>query len=259
MLPTITVFHKTIAMYGLMAVLGVFTGVTIAILRRRTYHFEKDDILFASCYAGIGLILGAKVLYLLTILPKLIENWEFFISDIANLYQILSGGFVFYGGFLGAALGFYIYCQQYHIDVIKMLDFFAPVIPIIHGIGRIGCFFAGCCYGISYNGPLHVLFQHSPAAPNGIPLFPIQLVESICNLSVGILLLLYAKPERRPGKMIGLYITSYAALRFALEFLRGDTARGSFLSLSTSQWISLLLLPAGILLFLGIRQNRNKP
>lgn len=257
MLPTIAIFGKTIAMYGFMIALGLFVGIVIAVARRRPYNFEKDDIIFASCYAGIGLVIGAKLLYILTILPQLMEHWEAIVTDMNNFYQILSGGFVFYGGFLGAAAGFYIYCRQYHLDVIKMLDFFAPIVPIIHGFGRIGCFFAGCCYGIGYEGPFHIIFNHSQVAQNGIPLLPIQLIESVSNLIAGILLLLYAKPDRRPGKVIGLYVIYYAIMRFTYEFLRGDIIRGFLLHLSTSQWISLLLLPIGIYLFL-VRNQKNK-
>lgn len=257
MLPTITVLNRPIAMYGFMIVLGIFIGVGIAVARRKPYQFEKDDILFASCYAGIGLVLGAKLLYILTILPQIINKWEILSSDMNYFYHILSGGFVFYGGLIGAAIGFTIYCKQYHLDIIKMLDFFAPIIPIIHGFGRIGCFFAGCCYGIEYEGPLHIIFEHSPVAPNGIPLFPIQLSESASNFLAGSILLIYGKPNRRPGKAIGLYIMYYAIMRFLYEYLRGDVARGQLLTFSTSQWISFLLLPIGTYLFFGLKQRRS--
>ncbi|NLK27952.1 MAG: prolipoprotein diacylglyceryl transferase, partial [Clostridiales bacterium] len=242
---------KTIAMYGLMIALGILIGVFIAVQRCKKYNFSKEDVIFASCYAGIGLILGAKILYILTILPVFIDNWNALITDINHLFLLLSGGFVFYGGFLGAIIGFLIYAKQYHLNFINLLDLIAPSIPIIHGFGRIGCFFAGCCYGIPYEGPFHIIFEHSPIAPNGTPLFPVQLLESICNLIAGGLLILYAKPTRRPGKVLGLYTIYYTVFRFTFEFLRGDALRGIFLNLSTSQWISLAILPLGLYLFFG--------
>jgi len=257
MLPTINVLNRPIAMYGFMIVLGICIGVGIAVARRKPYQFEKDDILFASCYAGIGLVIGAKLLYIFILLPQLIKHWDTLTADSRYFYHILSGGFVFYGGLIGATAGFTIYCRQYHLNTIKMLDFFAPIIPIIHSFGRIGCFFAGCCYGISYQGFFHIIFEHSPVAPNGIPLFPIQLIESAGNLITGILLLIYEKPDRRMGKPIGLYIMCYAIMRFIYEFFRGDVARGHFLNISTSQWISLLLLPIGAYLFFGVKQRRT--
>lgn len=253
MLPTISIFGKAIAMYGLMIVLGVFIGVSIAMLRHKKHNISKDDIMFSSCYAGIGLVIGAKLLYIITITPLLIKNWDILIADIRILLNAISGGFVFYGGLIGAIIGYYIYCKKYKIDIIKLIDLMAPSIPIIHGIGRLGCFFAGCCYGMHYEGPFHVIFEHSLAAPNGVPLFPTQLVESICNLLAGIGLLIYAKRIRKPGRVIGVYIIYYSIMRFLLEFLRGDISRGIILNLSTSQIISLLLLPIGLYFIIGFK------
>lgn len=249
MLPTITVFGKTIAMYGLMITLGLFIGVLIAILRRRKYNISRDDVLFSSCYGGIGLVIGAKLLYIITIIPIIIENWNIIMSDIKALYHAMSSGFVFYGGLIGALIGYYIYCKQYKMNFMVLMDLMAPSIPIIHGIGRIGCLFAGCCYGMHYDGPFHIIFEYSTVAPNGIPLFPIQLVESIFNILAGALLILYTRRKRKPGKAIGLYVIYYSIMRFFLEFLRGDISRGIILNLSTSQLISIFLLPLGLYLF----------
>jgi phosphatidylglycerol:prolipoprotein diacylglycerol transferase len=257
MLPTINVFGRTVAMYGLMIILGILTGVIIAILRRRKYNISKDDVIFSSCYGGIGLLLGAKLLYILTIMPAIINNWKIIMSDIKILYQALSGGFVFYGGLVGAVIGYYIYCRQYKISFLKLMDLMAPSIPIIHGIGRIGCFFAGCCYGIHYDGPFHIIFTKSIVAPNEVALFPTQIVESILNIITGILLILYTRRDRKPGRAISIYIIYYSIMRFILEFLRGDSLRGIFLNLSTSQMISILLLPIGLYLFIKPKQKKE--
>jgi phosphatidylglycerol:prolipoprotein diacylglycerol transferase len=131
-----------------------------------------------------------------------------------------------------------------------MFDLVVPSIPLIHAIGRLGCYFAGCCYGIPYDGPGHVTFHISPSAPNEIALFPTQLLESGLNIFACLLLLLYAKPEQKPGKVLGIYITYYAILRFLIEFFRGDGARGILIGISTSQWISLALIPIGLWLII---------
>jgi phosphatidylglycerol:prolipoprotein diacylglycerol transferase len=209
-----------------------------------------EDVLFSSFFAGIGLFLGAKLLYILTILPELITYRQSFITNPAMLLPILTKGFVFYGGLLGAVIGYYLYCRNYHIKTLPLLDLIAPSIPIIHGFGRLGCYFAGCCYGIPYQGPYHLIFHQSISAPNEVPLFPTQLLESGFNFLAGILLLIYAKPTRKSGNVLGLYIIYYAAMRFSLEFLRGDAVRGVLLGISTSQWISLALIPVGIWLFI---------
>ncbi|MDF2543985.1 MAG: lgt2 [Herbinix sp.] len=248
MLPTIHIFNRTIAMYGFWILIGIITGITAALHRRKKYTLSSDDILFSSCYAGIGLMIGAKLLYVMTVLPDIISYREQLLSKPFLIINILSGGFVFYGGLIGAIAGYVIYCRQYHISMISLLDFMTPSFPLIHAFGRIGCFFAGCCYGISYEGFAHIIFEHSTIAPNGVPLLPIQLIESSLLFLLSLYLFQYGRTPRRPGHMLGCYIMVYTLIRFILEFFRGDLARGSLLGISTSQWISLILLPLGLFL-----------
>jgi phosphatidylglycerol:prolipoprotein diacylglycerol transferase len=115
----------------------------------------------------------------------------------------------------------------------------------MHSFGRIGCFFAGCCYGIKYQGPFSITFLDSIAGPNHVALFPIQLLESFINVLVSIFLIFYSKKDRLPGKIFGIYLMLYSLIRFFLEFLRGDIIRGKLFGITTSQWISLLLFPIG--------------
>ena len=78
----------------------------------------------------------------------------------------LFGGLVFYGGLIGAFLGIFCYCKQYHLSYVPYMDVFAPLIPFVHGIGRIGCFCSGCCYGIEYYGPFAIQFPYNEAVRN---------------------------------------------------------------------------------------------
>jgi phosphatidylglycerol:prolipoprotein diacylglycerol transferase len=237
-------------MYGLMIDIGLVAGIAIAVLHSRKYSLKPPDVLFASLFGCVGLLIGAKLLYIITLIPPLVTHWRQVSQNPAPLVPLLVGGFVFYGGLLGAVAGIYIYCRRYRLAFLSMMDIITPSIPIIHGFGRLGCFFAGCCYGIPYSGPGHIIFPHSGIAPGGIALFPTQLLESGMNFLAGVLLLLYAKPGRRPGKVSGIYIVYYAVTRFLIEFLRGDAGRGFLFGISTSQWISIVLLPFGIRLLL---------
>lgn len=258
MLPVITVFGRTIAMYGLMIVLGMIFGISAAVIRSKKHGFLPEDVLFASFFGGIGLFIGAKVLYLILILPKLIRLWSRLIQEPEQLKFLLTGGFVFYGGLVGAAVGYYIYCRKYRLSYPRMLDLVTPVIPLIHAFGRLGCFFAGCCYGIPYNGPGHLSFHRSFFAPTDIPLFPTQILEAAINFSAFVFLVLYARTERKPGNITGIYILYYSVMRFFLEFVRGDIVRGNYLGISTSQWISLAFIPLGIFLISGYKTvNKN--
>lgn len=259
MLPTLQIFGQTITMYGLMIILGLFIGITILVLRSKKYGIKPEDALFAALFGCIGLFLGAKVLHLIISIPELIRYRKIIAANPVLLYQLLLSGYIFYGGLIGAFLGIYLYCKKYHISHYQMLDLTTPSLPIIHSFGRIGCFFAGCCYGIPYQGPGHIMFEQSFAAPNHVALFPVQLLESGINLLAGILLLIYGKTPRKLGQIFGLYITYYALFRFLIEYLRGDLNRGFFLGFSTSQWISLLLLPMGLLLLLKSKISKHSP
>lgn len=253
MLPFIHIFGRTIAMYGLLIATGLVLGISLLVYRSKKYLIPREDALFTSLFACIGLFIGAKLLYLILEAPDIIRHLDVFIQKPELLLSLLRGGYIFYGGLIGALSGIYIYCRKYKLSTLRMLDLAAPSIPLIHGFGRLGCFFAGCCYGIHYTGPGNVIFKHSIAAPKDIPLLPVQLIESGINFMAAILLLAYAKPSRKPGRTMGIYIIYYALLRFIMEFFRGDGVRGFLFGVSTSQWISLFLLPVGIWSYTGIK------
>ena len=95
-------------------------------------------------------------------------------------------------------------------------------------------------------------------APNGVALFPMQIVEAICNFMIFLVLLVTYKKFIGTYKTIGLYLILYSIVRFTLEFFRGDLIRGIYFSLSTSQWISIVLLIIGITCFRDREKNRKK-
>ena len=124
--------------------------------------------------------------------------------------------------------------------------------------GRIGCLCAGCCYGIEYHGVGSIVFHNSEYTPNGIPLFPTQIVEAIFNFIIFIVLLLTYKKYLKTYKTIGLYCILYSILRFSLEFFRGDIERGIFFNLATSQWISIIIFITGIVIFIYENKRKDK-
>lgn len=91
----------------------------------------------------------------------------------------------------------------------------------------------------------------------GIPRVPVQLIEAGFNFILFLVLYFYVKKKPRSGRALGIYVIAYSIARFSLEFLRGDVYRGGFLWLSTSQWISLLMIPLGIWLICGKHKEKN--
>ena len=242
-------------MYGILFVIGM--GVAILYSRffaSRNSNVSKDDLLYAACFALVGGILGAKLLSILTSIDVIIKYKIPFIDIIKN-------GFVFYGGFLGGALGYFIYSKAYKIKYFDLTDNAVQALPLGHAFGRIGCFCSGCCYGKETNSFLGVIYTNpaDPYCPTGVKLLPTQLFESaFCFLLfITILVIKRKKPNIKGGLLTLFYVFSYATFRFIIEFFRGDEARRSFLLLSTSQWISLLLIIAG-LVYLILERLKNK-
>ncbi len=248
MCPTIRILDREIGMYGACILIGLIVGIFLATLRSKNNRIEKEDALYASLLGAVGVGVGGKILYLITIAKPLWENRQILLEEKELLYQVLQGGFVFYGGLFGAFAVIWFYCKIYKIKIGNMFLTILPSVPLIHAIGRIGCFCAGCCYGIPYDGTCHVVFEKSHVAPLGISLFPVQLVESGINVLLFILLEIIVRKTKDIRISLAAYMLGYGIMRFCLEFLRGDTIRGFFWNLSTSQWISLLLIIGAIIL-----------
>ena len=247
--PFFHIFSLTIPAYGVMLLLGGASGVLLSVGRCSKRNISAQHTFQTFLFGVVGLLVGAKILYVIVDFGELWESRHLLLENPAlYIYLFISGGLVFYGGLIGAVAMVFIYCRKYKLPFFEVMDLFAPTIALAHAIGRIGCFLAGCCYGVHTDGPLGVVFTDSPVAPNNVPLFPVQLLESCLNLALCAVLLLYAKKPRKPGRVIGLYLSVYAVLRFILEFFRADSARGFIIGVSTSQIISVLLLPIGLYL-----------
>jgi len=258
MCPTIKIFNREIAMYGTCILVGLIIGIFLATKRSKKNELNKEDVLYASLLGAVGIGVGGKILYLITIAKPLWENRTILFEQKALLYKVLQGGFVFYGGLFGAFIAIWIYCRAYHINSENMFLAILPSVPLIHAFGRIGCFCAGCCYGIPYDGLGHIVFEKSQVAPLGIPLFPVQLVESVWNFLLFVILEIVVQKTKSIRISIASYMLGYGIMRFCLEFFRGDAGRGFIGRLSTSQWISVCLVFGAIIILVKRKRNVDK-
>ncbi len=240
----ITVFGKAIPLYGLFCVLGATVGVIVAFFLLKKRKIEKFDFACAAIFILVGVLVGAKLLFVLVSIEDIIRYNITFM-------QIMQGGFVFYGGLIGGAFALWLYTKIYKENLKNYLDVCTAVIPLGHAFGRVGCFFGGCCYGMEYDGWLSYTYTSSlnPNTPLGVPLLPIQLIEAACLLLLfAVTLTVYLK-TKPTFNVYYVYFIGYAIIRFILEFFRGDKERGGFL-LSTSQWISVLIIVAVVALWI---------
>ncbi len=247
--PTIEIFGLTIYTYTIMSILGLAAGVLTWVYVDKRLKNLREDIFYCSLFAIIGGIIGAKINYILTVIPEIIADPKFILS-------LLRGGLLFYGGVIGGALGGWIYTRKYKMPFWKFADSAAVGIPIGHAFGRIGCFMAGCCYGAPYDGPLAVVFPScSQGAPAGIPRHPLQLYEAGANVILFIILLLLVNKNKKPGRILGMYLIGYGIIRIGAELVRDDV-RAMFLGVPVASLISIGLIILGGLLIAGII---NKP
>lgn len=241
--------------YGLMIALGVIAAIGLGEYRAKKSGLCEEGFItsFGIC-SVVGGLVGAKLLFYITILPEII-------NDISRLKEI-SAGFVVYGGLIGGILTAMVFCKIKKVNFWAVFDLAAPLIAIAQCLGRIGCFMTGCCYGLETESILGVTFNNSFYAPHDIKLFPIQLVSSALNL-LNFLFLSWLwkknRKEEKPEGMVGVaYIITYSVGRFILEFFRGDLERGSVGVLSTSQFISIFTVAIGIFLLVVLRRKKER-
>ncbi len=245
MFPHINIFGLQIQTYSLLAAIGLMVTAFVAISLGNYRNIKPDKSLVAVLAAVAGIFIGGHILFALTNMKEissLVSKGEFSVSSVMPYVS----GMVFYGGLFGAIAAVLIYTNvNKEMSKADVFDVFAVSVPLFHAFGRVGCFFAGCCYGVESEFGIVTYLNNSPTH-YGVSRFPVALFEAFVNLLLFTLLLYLFKNKKLSGKLVFLYLGIYAIARFVLEFFRGDEVRGFVLGLSTSQLISLL-----ILLFLG--------
>jgi phosphatidylglycerol:prolipoprotein diacylglycerol transferase len=255
MLPIIKIFGNDFPTYSLMVLLALFFGFSFLFIRKSNY-VKKEDVIYSTLFALLFFGFGGKLLYIIITLIQ-INNFSLDITP-ELIMDLLKGGYVWYGAFFGALLGFFIYCKKYRIDFPALMEDTILVIPLVHFFGRLGCLFAGCCYGIPFPTPVGVYFKENSFAPHDISLLPIQLIEAVFNLILFFVMLKLSKKEGKKYTLYSIYAFAYGIFRFFAEFLRYDQHRGFILFFSTSQWISIILIITGFCsLKKGLLEKRN--
>ena len=249
----LNIFGLELPMYGMMILLGIIVSNAVALSLCKRFGRDKLELLTIESYGIIGAFLGSKILFLIISFKDI--DWQR-AAEPKYLMAILSNGFVFYGGLVGAILFMMLSGKIHKLDVWGYIRDFIFMIPIMHCFGRIGCFCAGCCYGRPYEGFGAVEFPYGSQALPGEKLFPVQLVEAGLVLIVAIVLLILII-KKDFFYTVETYLLSYSVIRFALEFLRYDAVRGEAFGLSTSQWISIVIF-IGTIISIIYRKKKIK-
>ena len=241
MFPYFTFLGQTYHLYSLAGLVALFIASSVVYTRAKKINLSYVDILLSIVFLGIGALIGGAILHAIVKTPVLWSSRMYFFDTPFLFLRTAFGGLAFYGGLIGALVAMPIYAQIIKINLSALTVLIIPVLPLAHSIMRVGCFMAGCCYGIEHE-VLGIAFTRSLVAPNNIKLLPVQLYETIANLLIFVALWLYTRKPRKPCRVLCVYLLPYAATRFMLEFLRGDEARGLVFALSTSQFISVIVV-----------------
>jgi phosphatidylglycerol:prolipoprotein diacylglycerol transferase len=246
----------TIYTYGVLLAAAYLLGLKFAMVRAKARGLDETRVLDLGIYIIISALVGAKLLLLVT-------DFQTFRDNPRELFSLVRSGGVFYGGLILAVTVAFLYIKRIGLPLWTTCDVFAPGIALGHVVGRLGCFFAGCCFGKPTTMPWGVTFTDPFAAANvgtplNVPLHPTQLYEAGAEAII-LLVLLGTESRGRtfPGRTFWLYMLFYAVSRFAIEIFRGDP-RGTVLMFSTSQFISLLLMPVAVVMLLYLAR-RHEP
>ncbi|MFH1387433.1 MAG: prolipoprotein diacylglyceryl transferase [bacterium] len=233
------VFHT----YGLMVATGVLLWLAISLYFAKKEKIEAQTIFDLAIYVIIASVIGARLFYVL-------GQPEYFRRHPFDIIMVQNGGLVFLGGLILGLLSIIIFAKKYKLPLAKILDILTPGVIIGYALGRIGCFFNGCCFGLPTELPWGMAFPHDCLAGTFFPyshIHPTQLYSSlIAFLIFGLLLWQYPR-KSYDGQIFYWGIILYSIYRFLIEFIRFSPMH--WFSLTPSQWLSLVILVVVILIF----------
>ena len=249
----------TIYAYGVLLAAAYLLGLQFALMRARARGLDGQRVMDLGIWIIISALVGAKLLLF-------VVDFRRYTGHPRDLMELLRSGGVFYGGLIAAVVVALVYLRRHRLPLWTTTDVFAPGIALGHVVGRLGCLMAGCCFGRPTSVPWAITFR-DPAAmanvgtPLGVPLHPTQLYEAGAEALILAFLLAFERRGRPfPGRTFWSYMLLYGISRFAIEFYRGDSRGMVFDVLSTSQFVSVILVPLAIvmLVVLGRRPDPSR-
>ncbi len=239
--------------YGLMYVLG-FVGAWLLARNRSRQSWsiirveQVDDLIF---YGMLGVILGGRLGY------SIFYGWEAWLQDPLYVFKITQGGMSFHGGLIGVVMAMWLYARRVlGKRLIQVTDFFAPVVPIGLGAGRIGNFINGELWGKETDLPWAFNI-------NGAGLHPSQLYEALLEgLVLFIILWLFSLRQRPYMAVSAMFLLCYGVMRFCIEFVRVPDVDFGYLAFG---WVTMgqvlttpMILLGAVLLFLAYWKDQTQ-
>lgn len=264
-------FGIEIYFYGVLIVFGMAAGFFLALwLAGRTGQDKENywDFVFFAIFFSV---VGARIYYV-------IFAWEDYKDNLLRIFNIRNGGLAIYGGVIAAFITLFIFCRVKKLKPLLMGDTCMPGLILGQAIGRWGNFMNREVFGEYYTGlftmqlPIAAvrdqsditanIAAHIPEGANYINVHPTFLYESVWNLLVLALLLVYFKHKKFDGELCLLYLGGYGLGRFFIEGIRTDTLLIPNTEIKVSQVLAMVMLvgavAADIVVRLHLRKKKRK-
>lgn len=221
----------TIYSYGLMLVTAFLVATFLACIQAKKEHVSPDIILNLTFGAFVSGIAGARLFYVA-------ENLPHYLANPAEIIMFQRGGLSWFGGLISGVAFSIFYIKWKKLPVYRILDLVSPFVALAQGIGRIGCFLNGCCFG------------------DELALIPIQLYSSLALIAIYVILRILQEKPHRPGEIFYAYLLLYSVKRFIVEFWRKDNP-SIFHGLTLFHFLSLALFLTALPFFIHLRRTRD--
>ena len=263
---TFSVFGFPIAYYGLIIGIAVLLGVLLAVHQAKVTGQDPDLYWDFALYAIVFSIIGARVYYVAF-------SWDHYKDNLLSVFNTRGGGMAIYGAVIGAFLTAFIYCRVKKVSFLRLCD--TGVVGLILGqvIGRWGNFMNREAFGeytdnlFAMRLPIEAVRQHEitetmwahvTEGVNYIQVHPTFLYESMWNLVLLCLLLLYWKHKKFEGEIAILYFGGYGLGRCMIEGLRTDQLLLPHTSLAVSQILAGILVVFAIVVEISVRMKKTQ-
>ncbi len=264
---SISLFGFHIYFYGLIIGVGVLAGILLAAQLAKKTGQNPDLYWDFAIYAVIFSVLGARIYYVAF-------SWNEFRDNPLRIFQIRQGGLAIYGGVIAAFLTLFIYARIKKQSALVMGDTAVPGLILGQAIGRWGNFMNREVFGEFYDGLFSMqlpiaavrdpgditenILAHVPEGANYINVHPTFLYESVWNLLVLALLLIWRKHKKFDGELCLLYFAGYGLGRFFIEGIRTDTLFVPGTKAPVSQVLSLIMVLAAVAADVAVRWKKKK-
>lgn len=261
-----SVFGFPIALYGVIIAVGVLAGVLLAVKVAKFEKMDPDVIWDFAIYAIIFSIIGGRIYYV-------IFSWDRYKDHLLDIFNTRKGGMAIYGAVIAAFLTLWIYCRKKGQSFLQMADICVPGLVLGQVIGRWGNFTNREVFGeytdslLAMRLPTEMvragdisekIAAHMQQGTNYIQVHPTFLYESLWNLALLVILLLYRKHKKFEGEQWLLYLGGYGLGRAWIEGIRTDTLFIPRTTIAVSQMLAVTLFVLSAAADILIRRNIKK-